>query len=333
MQAELKLCVASGCILLEQRFRSAMEDAAQSLHALIQSLLRPSGHNLAGLPTVQDTPVVRATLQDHVRAPLGSLAPEARARLRSFRLYLARRFQQEVLLPFAVSVTPALLVPDTAHAPGNPHDTADLTHLRIVSDIIHAGNRQVFCLLRAEHAQGGVSAEALADLRKAIAHYQRAVELLTLQAESEILETEAPMAQSMPARTMAVSARMALLSAKACEGAYIAAQTDCLDAVVLYRQALVALPALEDCTGDKDTVAVLEKLAIYYINAAHALLNSKRAESGLWTEAALTCALAVDFEANNPLGAALRGTWRVFVQHADAIVVKAAKTKAAKTED
>jgi hypothetical protein len=59
MQAELKFCVASGSILLEQRFRSATEDAAQSLHALTQSLQRPSGLNLAGMHTVQDTPLCR----------------------------------------------------------------------------------------------------------------------------------------------------------------------------------------------------------------------------------------------------------------------------------
>jgi hypothetical protein len=226
-----------------------------------------------------------------------------------------------------VSATPAQLVPDFPHAPGSKDEAADLIHMRTVSDIIQANNRQVLCLLRAEHAKGGVSAEALADLLTAVAHYQRAVELLTLQAESEIFGTDAPMAQSTHARTMTVSARMALLSAKACEGAYIAAQADCPDAVALYRQALVALPAPEDCTEDSDIVAVLEELAAYYINAAHALLNAKRAQSGMWRDAALTCALAVDFEANNPLGAVLTSTWRVFVKHADGIAEKAEKTE------
>jgi hypothetical protein len=134
------------------------------------------------------------------------------------------------------------------------------------------------------------------------------------------------------AAAVAVSARLALMCAQACEGAHRAQLAGNPEACALYRKAVETLVAPSIgaqlhsiLMRNKDAVEVLEKIAGFYIHAADALMNDKRDQFVLWQEAAQICETALLHIAGlgQTVFTQLRVDWKTYVLRADAVAGKA----------
>jgi hypothetical protein len=137
-----------------------------------------------------------------------------------------------------------------------------------------------------------------------------------------------------------LSARLALMSAQACEGAHAAAQLHEAEAYFLYCKAMILLttpkdgdqllttdPRVSDFPRAKAAIEVQEKVARYCISAANALQNGMRVKADLWREAAQVCETAVQIAGNVPLDARLSEHWEVYVLRAGVIAKKARRAR------
>jgi hypothetical protein len=260
-----------------------------------------------------------------------SLTPEQRSRLRCFRLYHALRYEQEVLVPLAttVGVFANFMV---LNFPSLKVDLiADVAYAEWVSKVIVASNNAVSCEQQAEL----VATENTGDLLKAAGHYARAAACFAQKAENAIVGAVDTPGNSSRVTAVTVSARLALMSAKACEKAHNAVLAGNPEACALYRKAVEILPTPSDGAKlffaprrNKNRVGVREKVALYYTHAGDALVRRKRDEAAMWQEAAQICETALSpmlggTGKDKLLREEMRADWQSCVQRAEAVVQKA----------
>jgi hypothetical protein len=259
------------------------------------------------------------------------LPPGQHAQLRCFRLYLALRYEQEVLTPLAAyggafEAFIALRLPSFDVDP-----IASLAYADWGLKVIAASNSAVSCVRQAE----SLEIENTEDLMKAADHYTRAAMCLAQQAEHSMFGVQDTVANGARVTAVAESARLALMSAMASENAHNAVLAGNPEACALYRKAVATLPAPSDgaqlfqsLEWTKDKVVVLEKVAGFYVHAADAILYNKRDASALWQEAAQigeTALAPADGEGPQLLlRTAMRADWKICLIRADAVARRAA---------